>query len=35
MNFLNFFNSKVEIQVVFNNKYNKIRTLRGSDPMPI
>jgi len=29
-----FFNSKVEIQVALNNKYNKICTLRGSDPMP-
>ena len=34
MNFLDFFNSKVEMQVVLSNKYNKIRTLRGSDPMP-
>ncbi len=34
MNYLILFNSKVEKQVVLNNKYNKICTLRGSDPMP-
>ncbi len=34
MNFLDFFNSKVEKQVILNNKYNKISMLRGSDPMP-
>jgi len=35
MNYLIFFNSKVEIQVILNNKYNKISILRGSDPMPL
>ncbi len=35
MNYLVFFNSKVEKQAVLNNKYNKICTLSGSDPMPL
>jgi hypothetical protein len=34
MNYLILFNSKVEKQVVLNNKYNKTCILCGSDPMP-